>query len=151
MKITVDQIKALRQKTGLGIHDVKNALEEADGDETQALELLKEKGLSVAAKRSDRATAQGVIDCYTHGGRIGAMVEVNCETDFVARNDDFKAFVHDLTLQVASMKPSSVEELLTQDFFKDPSKTIEALLSEQIAKTGENVKINRLSRFELGG
>lgn len=151
MTISVEDIKSLRQKTGLGIHDVKSALEEAKGDETKALEVLKAKGLSVVAKRSDRSTSQGVVDCYIHGGgRIGAMVEVNCETDFVARNDDFKAFAHDLALQIASMNPENVDELLKQEFFKDPSMTIAELLNQVIAKTGENVKISRLARFELG-
>lgn len=150
MTITVEQIKDLRAKTGLGIHDVKKALEESGGDETKAIAWLKEKGLSTAAKKADRATSQGLVDVYTHGGRIGAMVEVNCETDFVARNADFKTFVHDLTLQICSMNPENVDELLKQEFFKDPSKTIQDLLNETIAKIGENIKINRFSRFELG-
>jgi elongation factor Ts len=151
MSISVEQIKRLRAKTGLGIHDVKTALEQANGDEDKAIAWLKEKGLSTVAKKADRTTSQGVIDAYIHGGgRIGAMVEVNCETDFVARNDDFKAFVHDLALQVASMNPESVEELLQQEFFKDPSKTIESYLNEMIARIGENIRIHRIARFELG-
>lgn len=150
MNITVEQIKELRTETGLGIHDVKKALEESGGDKAKALAALKEKGLSVVAKRSDRATSQGVVDVYTHGGRIGAMVEVNCETDFVARNDDFKNFAHDLSLQVASMNPENVDELLKQEFFKDPSKTIQDYVTEMVAKTGENIKISRIARFELG-
>lgn len=151
MSITVDQIKSLRAKTGLGIHDVKKALEESGGDEEKAIAWLKEKGLSTAAKKADRKTSQGLIDTYIHGGgRIGAMVEVNCETDFVARNEDFKAFVHDIALQVASMNPENVEELLKQEFFKDPSKLIEDYLNETIARIGENMRINRISRFELG-
>lgn len=151
MSISVEQIKNLRAKTGLGIHDVKKALEEANGNEEQAIAWLKERGLSTVAKKADRATSQGLVDTYIHGGgRIGAMVEVNCETDFVARNDDFKAFVHDIALQVASMNPENVEELLKQEFFKDPSKTIEVYLNETIARIGENMRINRISRFELG-
>lgn len=151
MAVTVDQIKSLRAKTGAGIHDVKAALEASDGSEEKAIAWLKEKGLSTAAKKADRSTNQGLIETYIHGGgRIGAMVEVNCETDFVARNEDFKAFVHDLALQIAAMKPENVEELLTQEFFKDPSKTIQDLLTETIAKIGENIKINRIARFELG-
>lgn len=150
MAATVEQIKSLRAKTGLGIHDVKKALEESNGDETKAIAWLKEKGLSTVAKKSDRSTNQGLIDVYTHGGRIGAMVEVNCETDFVARNADFKAFVHDLALQVASMNPEDVDELLKQEFFKEPGKTIQDLLNDTITKIGENIKISRFSRFELG-
>jgi elongation factor Ts len=151
MTISVDQIKALRAKTGLGIHEIKSALEEANGDETKAIEVLKKRGLSTAAKKADRATSQGLIDTYVHAGRIGAMVEVNCETDFVARNEDFKAFVHDLALQVASMNPENVDELLGQEFFKDTSKTIQDYLNETIAKIGENIRINRIVRLELGG
>lgn len=150
MTVTVDQIKSLRAKTGLGIHDVKKALEESNGDEAKAIAWLKAKGLSTVAKKSDRATNNGLIDVYTHGGRIGAMVEVSCETDFVARNADFKAFVHDLALQVASMDPENVDELLKQEFFKDPSQTIQDLLHDTITKIGENIKIARFSRFELG-
>jgi len=148
---SVDQIKSLREKTGLGIHDIKTALDEANGSEEQALELLKERGLSIAAKRAERDTSQGLIETYVHGGgRIGAMVEVNCETDFVARNEDFKTFVHEVVLQVASMKPESVEDLLKQEFFRDPSVTIQDLLTQTIAKIGENIRISRISRFELG-
>jgi len=150
MTVTVEQIKNLRAKTGLGINDVKSALEEANGDEAKAIEVLKERGLSTVAKKSSRSTSQGLVDAYVHAGRIGALVEVNCETDFVARNDDFKAFVHDLALQVASMDPENVEDLLKQEFFKDPSKTIQDYLNETIAKIGENIKIARFTRLELG-
>ncbi len=150
MAVTVDQIKSLRAKTGLGINDVKSALEETGGDEAKAIAWLKEKGLSTVAKKADRSTSQGLIDVYAHAGRIGAMVEVNCETDFVARNDDFKAFVHDLALQVASMNPENVDELLKQEFFKDPALTIQDYLHQTITKIGENIRISRISRFELG-
>ncbi|QQG49922.1 MAG: translation elongation factor Ts [Candidatus Berkelbacteria bacterium] len=151
MNITVEQIKSLRAKTGLGIHDVKRALEEAGSDEAKAMALLKDWGLSTVAKKADRATGQGLIETYVHGGgRIGAMVEVNCETDFVARNEDFKKFVREIALQVASMKPENVDELLKQEYFRDPSLTIEQLLNDTIAKIGENMKINRVARFELG-
>ena len=150
MSISVDQIKALRAKTGLGIHDVKQALEHAEGDEAKAVAWLKEKGISTVAKKADRATGQGLIETYIHGGRIAAMVEVNCETDFVARNDDFKKFVKEIAMQVASMNPENVHELLKQDYFRDPSTTIEQLLNDTIAKIGENMKISRFARFELG-
>lgn len=147
----VEQIKSLREKTGLGIHDIKLSLEEANGDETKALEILKAKGLSKVSKRSERATSQGLIDTYIHGGgRIGAMVEVNCETDFVARNDDFKSFVREIALQVASMNPETINELLAQEYFRDSNLTIQDVLTEKIAKIGENIKISRFTRFELG-
>lgn len=150
MTVTVEQIKNLRAKTGLGIHDVKNALEESNGNETKALAWLKEKGLSTIAKKADRATSQGLVESYVHGGRLGALVEVNCETDFVARNDEFKMFVKDIAMQVASMNPENIEGLLKQDYFRDPSKTIQDLLNDTITKIGENIKISRISRFELG-
>jgi len=148
--IPVEQIKSLRAKTGLGIHDVKNALEASDGDETKAIAWLKEKGLSTVAKKADRVTSQGLVEAYVHGGRLGSLVEVNCETDFVARNDEFKAFVKDIAMQVASMNPENVEELLKQDYFRDPSKTIQNLLHDTITKIGENINISHITRYELG-
>ena len=147
---SVELIKKLRAQTGLGMHDIKKALDEANDNEANALALLKEWGLSTVAKKSDRATSQGLVESYVHSGRLGALVEVNCETDFVARNDEFKAFVKDVAMQVASMHPEDVEELLKQDYFRDPSKTVQDLLHETITKIGENVKISRISRFELG-
>lgn len=150
MSVSVEQIKALRAKTGLGIHDVKYALEEANGDETKALEILKAKGLSTVAKKADRSTNQGLIETYVHAGRLGALVEVNCETDFVARNEDFQKFVHDIAIQVASMNPETVDELLDQPFFREQDKTVKELLTETIAKIGENIKIARFVRYELG-
>lgn len=146
----VELIKKLREKTGLGVHDIKRALEESGDNEEKAIALLKEWGLSTVAKKSDRATAQGLIESYVHGGRLGALVEVNCETDFVARNDEFKAFVRDVAMQVASMNPENVEELLKQDYFRDPAKTVQDLLHETITKIGENIRISRIERFELG-
>ena len=148
--ISVEQIKLLRAKTGLGIHDVKNALEASDGDETKAMAWLKEKGLSTIAKKADRATSQGLVEAYVHGGRLGSLVEVNCETDFVARNDEFKAFVKDVAMQVASMNPENIDDLLKQDYFRDPSKTIQNLLHDTITKIGENIKISHITRYELG-
>jgi elongation factor Ts len=150
MSVTVEQIRELRNKTGLGINDVKSALEASDGNEEKAIAWLKEKGLSTVAKKADRSTSQGLIDAYVHSGRIGALVEVSCETDFVARNDDFKTFVHDIALQVASMNPENVDELLKQEFFKDSSLTIQDYLNQTISKIGENIKISRFARLELG-
>lgn len=146
----VELIKRLRVQTGLGMHDIKKALEESGEDETKALALLKEWGLSTVAKKSDRTTSQGLIESYVHGGRLGALVEVNCETDFVARTDEFKQFVRDIAMQVASMNPEDTAALLTQDYFRDPSKTVQDLLHETITKIGENIKISRFIRFELG-
>lgn len=166
MNITTADIKALRDSTGAGIMDSKRALEEAGGDIERAQDILREKGIASAAKKVDRETEQGVIECYIHsGGRIGAMVEVNCETDFVARTEDFKALAHDIAMQVAAMNPRFIAEseipegedvnpqescLLQQPFIKDPGMTIDELIKELIGKLGENIRIRRFSRFSLG-
>lgn len=149
MTIT-EKIQAMREKTGLGILDLKKALEASNGDEAGALEYLKNKGIAIAEKRAERATGQGVVVSYVHAGRIGALLALNCETDFVARTDDFKDLAKDLVMQVASMAPENAEDLLAQDFIKDPSKTIESLITEMIAKTGENIRIGKFSRITLG-
>lgn len=150
--ISVDQIKKLREKTGAGIADVHRALEQSGGDAKAAANLLKSWGIDKAAARADRAVGQGLVETYIHaGGRVGAMVEVNCETDFVARTAEFKNLAHELALQVASMDPTDVDELLHQEYIRDSSRTVEDLLREVIAKTGENIKIKRFVRFELGG
>lgn len=145
----IKQIKKLRQTTGLGFHDIKRALEEAEGNEKKALQLLKEWGLSTVAKKADRAANQGIIAAYVHDGRIGAMVEINCETDFVARNSDFGAFAKEIAMQIASMNPENVTALMKQEYFRDPSMTIDNLLAQTISRIGENIKINRFTRFEL--
>lgn len=166
MTITTADIKALRELTGAGIMDSKRALEEAGGDIERAQDILRQKGIASAAKKSDRETEQGVIESYIHsGGRIGAMVEANCETDFVARTEDFKALAHDIAMQIAAMNPRFIDEseipdgedidpqescLLQQPFIKDPGMTIEELIKELIGKLGENIRIRRFSRFSLG-
>lgn len=140
----------LREQTGLGIMDIKRALEEAGNDESKALALLKERGEAVMAKKAERNAAEGVVETYSHNGRIGVVVEVNCETDFVARNPDFKGFAHDLALQISSMKPTTVDELLEQEYIKDSSKKISEYLTEVTAKMGEKVVVSRFVRFEIG-
>lgn len=146
----LDIIKQLREETGFGVMDVKRALDEADGDASKARDLLKQKSAMIVAKKADRATKNGLIHTYTHLGKIGAMVEVNCETDFVARNDDFKDFVKNLALHIASMNPADIEELLGQSFMLDESMTIRQMLDSLVGKIGENIQIKRFSRFELG-
>lgn len=149
--IDLKTIQALREKTGFGVMDVKRALEEADGDEGKALGLLKERGGQIAAKKADRIQHSGRIEAYVHGdGKIGVLVEVNAETDFVAKNPDFASFVHDVALQIASMKPETVDELLDQPFIKNPSQTIKEILHELVGKIGENLSIRRFVRYELG-
>lgn len=148
--ISAETIKKIREITGAGVMDVKNALDEAQGDEKKALEILKKRGAVIAGKKAERETSQGLIETYTHMGRIGAMIEVNCETDFVAKNPEFKEFVHDLVLQVASLDSDKMDDLLKMDLIKEPGKTVQDLLTEKIAKIGENIVIKRFVRYELG-
>lgn len=150
MAVTTEQIQVLREKTGYGVMDVKRALDEAHGDMQQAEQLLAARGATVAMKKADREANAGRIEAYVHGGKIGVLVEVNSETDFVAKNDDFAQFVHDIALQIASMAPSTIEELLEQPAIKEPSKTIQQLLHELVGKIGENLTIRRFVRYELG-
>ena len=151
MEISVDQIKKLREATGAGIADCRKALVEAKGDEKKAVELLRSWGIDKAAAKADREAGQGLVDTYIHGGgKVGAMVEINCETDFVARTDEFKALVHEVAMQVSAMDPKDVKELLSQAYIRDASKTIEDLVKETIAKLGENIVVKRFMRFELG-
>ena len=151
MVISVDQIKKLRTKTGAGIADVRKALEESIGDEKKAEELLRSWGIDKAAAKADRAVGQGLVETYIHsGGKVGSMVEVGCETDFVARTDEFKNLAHEVAMQVAAMDPKNVEELLKQEYIRDAGKTIDDLVKESIAKLGENIVIKRFMRFELG-
>lgn len=164
--VTVDDVRRLREETGAGVMDAKRALDETGGDFDKARQILRERGIASAAKRSERETNQGVVESYIHGqGRIGALVELNCETDFVARTDAFRALARDVAMQVAAMNPAGLRPedvpadaiggqaanaLLTQPFIKDSGKTIETLIQDVIAQTGENVRVARFARFELG-
>ncbi len=159
----VNTVKELRQKTGAGVMTVKKALDESNGDIGKAEEMLKKQGLANAMKKSGRETSQGVVQSYIHAGnKIGAMVELKCETDFVARTDDFVTLARDLAMQVAAMTPSYIsrddegaseasddEILLSQSFIKDSTVSIEEKVKEMIAKVGENVKISRIIKFDL--
>jgi elongation factor Ts len=166
LDISTEMIKSLREQSGAGIMDCRGALVSCRGDMEKALEVLKEKGLLKAQKKSDRVTSQGLVEAYIHtAGRIGALVEVNCETDFVARTDEFKGLAHCLAMQVAAMDPQYISEkdipkdkeivpaeacLMQQPYIKDPTKTINDIITETIAKTGENIKVSRFIRYELG-
>lgn len=147
----IDKIKDLRESTGAGVMDIKKALDEVGGDVEKASKLLRKQGFNKAEKRSGRETEQGIIDAYVHLGRIGVLVEVNCETDFVARNEDFKNFVHEVALQIAQSSTQDVDSLLEEEYFRNPEQTIDDLLRDIIVKTGENIRIKRFSRFILGG
>ena len=195
-EVTANMIKDLRERTGAGMADCKKALQESDADVEKAIDYLRKKGLAKAAKKAGREATEGAVVSYIHGGgRIGVLVEVNCETDFVARNEDFVAFTKDVAMQIAAMNPTFVRKeevtddvvarerevllakakesgkpepviakmvdgqiskwlkeicLLDQPFVKNPDKTIDQLQQELIAKIGENIKIRRFVRFELG-
>ena len=159
MPSTTEQIKELRELTGAGIMECKRALDEG-GSLEGAQKLLKEWGLATAEKKAGREASQGLIESYVHGGRIGALVEVNCETDFVARTEDFKILVREIAMQVAATNPSRISSqeesndgdvpLLDQPYIRDPGKTVQALINETIAKLRENIVVRRFSRFELG-
>ena len=143
-------LKKLRNETGSSIVDCRIALEESDNDYEKAKAWLKKRGIEKAGKKSDRETSQGLIESYVHGGRVGAMVEITCETDFVARTDDFKKLAHEVAMQVAAMNPETVEDLLKQEYIRDPKSTIGGMVKETIGKLGENIVIKKISRFELG-
>ena len=166
MKIPTDRIKELREQSGAGIMECRNALLEVEGDIKKALQILKQRSLLKAAKKRKRSSFQGLIEAYIHpGGRIGAMVEVNCETDFTARTDEFKELAHHLVMQVAAMSPQFISReevpegadieaqvacLLLQPYIKNPDVSIQDIIDETIAKVGENIKIGRFARFALG-
>lgn len=150
MATNINDVTELREQTGMGLLDIKKALDEAKGDKKKALELLKERGAQIMEKRSDRVAGQGVVEAYVHGGKIGVMVELNCETDFVARSDSFREFAHDLALQISSMAPATVEELLEQPFIKDAKLSMADYLRNVTSKTGEKIAIRRFVRYVLG-
>ena len=150
--ITAAQVKELREKTGAGIMDCKKVLTETDGDMEKAMELLRERGIAKAAKKSDRIAAEGLVECYiSEDGKVGSIVEVNSETDFVAKNAEFKEFVLEVAKQVAIKNPKDVEELLGQDSIQETGKTVKEVLTDKIAKIGENMNIRRFERFETEG
>src|SRR3990167_6247219 len=137
----IELIKKLRQDTGAGIADCRQALGESNGDLKKAKELIKQKGLDKASKKGEREVKTGLVEVYSHGGKIGVLVEVLCETDFVAKTEEFKFLAHELSLQVASMNPSSVEELLKQEYIRDNSMIIDQLIKSVVGKLCENIQV----------
>jgi elongation factor Ts len=166
MKMSIEAVKELRKRTNVGIADCNKALLEVGGDMDKAIELLKQRGIGIAEKKKDAAATEGVIEAYIHHTkRVGALVELNCDTDFVARTAEFKELAHDLAMQITAAAPQflTTEEmppqaetdpqtvcLLNQPFIKDPTKTVQEVITETIAKVGENIKVRRFARFELG-
>ncbi len=167
MPVSAAQVKELRDKTGAGIMASKRALEDADGNLEKAEILLNEKGLASAAKKAGRTTSEGLVVSYIHtGGRVGSMIEINCETDFVARTEDFEGLCRNLAMQIAAMSPRYIDRnsvpddvddvtdeqlLVEQEYIRDSSMKIGDLVKDSIGKLGENIRIRRFSRFELGG
>ena len=150
--ITATQVKELRERTGAGMMDCKKVLTETNGDMERAAELLRERGIAKAAKKADRIAAEGLVDAYvSEDGKVGAVVEVNAETDFVAKNTEFKSFVADVARQVAISNPSNVEELLDEKSIAEPDKTVKEVLTNKIATIGENMSIRRFVRMESTG
>jgi len=166
IEITTSSIKELRSQSSAGIMECRKALLEAQGDIEKALQVLKEQSLFKAEKKTKRTTSEGSVDAYIHpGGRIGAMIELNCESDFVTRTDEFKELIHCLAMQIAAMSPKFISEeeipegddvdphtacLLLQPYIKDPDRNVQDIIVENIAKVGENIKVSRFARFELG-
>jgi len=147
--ITTQQIKELREKTGLSVMSCKKALESANGDINKAMEILREEGVLVAEKKAERALKAGIIEAYVHSTKtVGSLVEIRCETDFVARNEEFKNFSHDIAMHIAASNPKDTDEFLAQPFIKNPEITINDYLKEKIQKFGENIEISRFVRFE---
>ena len=166
MGISTEAIKEVRTRTSVGILECKDALLKADGSVDKAVEILRGRGLAIAEKKLERVTTEGMIEAYIHHtGQVGALVEVNCETDFVAHTSEFRELAHNLAMQVAATSPQFItaEEtpteanldpqavcLLLQPFIKEPSKTVQEVIAEAVAKVGENIKESRFTRFELG-
>lgn len=166
MKIPVEAVKELRNKTNAGILDCNKALLEVGGDMEKAIEILKQRGLAIAEKKKDMAAGEGVIAAYVHHTkRIGALVELNCQTDFAARTDQFEELAHDLAMQVAAAAPEYISSeqipleaeadpqvvcLLDQPFIREPGKTVQQVIAEAVAEVGENIRVRRFARFELG-
>ena len=148
--ISADKVKKLREKTGSSMMECKKALSEADGDETKALKILQEKGRVTAMKKSERKADEGIIEAYIHSNKkIGVLLKLKCETDFVARNQEFRDLAHEIAMHIAGMGSSDVKSLLAEPFVKNPEITIKDLIDEKIAKLGENIQIGEFIRYEL--
>jgi elongation factor Ts len=149
-KISIDQIKKLREQTGASIAYCQKALEKSGGDADKALDYLRKKGAEIAKKRQDKEVSQGIIEAYIHvNKKVGVLIELNCETDFVAKGEDFKNLAHDLAMHIAAMNPKNNTELLKQAFIKDEKITVKEFIEEVVVKLGENVQIRRFQRYEI--
>ncbi len=149
--IDLQLLKKLRSETSASVSDCRRALDESEGDYKKALGWLKKRSAAIAEKKSDRTTDQGIVEAYIHaGGKVGVLVEILCETDFVARTDEFKHLAREIGMQVAAMKPESVEGLLKQEYIRDGSLKISDLVKGSIGKLGENITVKKFTRFAIG-
>lgn len=149
--IDLQALKKLRLETSASVSDCRRALEESEGDYKKALAWLKKRALAIAEKKSDRTTGQGIIEAYIHaGGKVGVLVELLCETDFVARTDEFKQLAKEIGMQIAAMNPENVDSLLKQEYIRDASQTMQELVKGVIGKLGENITVKRFQRFAIG-
>lgn len=147
--IKADDVQKLREATGAGVMECKKALEDANGDFEKAASLIKERGLIKAETKKERATRSGVIESYVHNDRVGVLLEIHSETDFVARSDTFKELAHNISMQIAAMNPENVEALLAQNYIKDEKSNIRELIKGTIAKVGENIEVSKFIRYEI--
>lgn len=147
--VSIEKVKQLRDQTGISLGACKKALEEASDDLDKALEILRSRDAEVAAKKKDRDTGEGLVVSYIHGQKAGVLLDIRSETDFVAKSDGFKELARDVAMQIAAMDPESVEELLSQSHIKDESKTIEEVINSRVAEFGENIKVERFTRYEI--
>ena len=145
----VNDIQRLREETGAGVMECKKAFQDADSDYAKAVSFIRERGLLKAEKRAHRATGAGLLEAYVHNGRVGVLVDLRAETDFVANSEPFRNLAHDLTLQISAMNPGDVAELLTQPYIKDASQTVDQVIKGVIAQVGENIRVERFTRYEL--
>jgi elongation factor Ts len=148
--VDLDQVKELREQTQAGIQDCRKALQKAEGDMDKAKEWLAEKGEKIAAKKADRETKEGLVEAYIHkNGRVGVLLQLGCETDFVARNDEFKQLAHELAMQIAAMDPEDIDDLLAQRYIRNPKQKVSEIIKSVIAKIGENIQIEKFERYEI--
>jgi elongation factor Ts len=150
MNVSLDLLKKLRIETSAGVSDCRKALEDSDGNIEKAKKLLLERGMEKASKKEGKETHEGVIESYVHVGKVGVLVHLRCETDFVARTDEFKQLAHEICMQVAAMNPKTTEELLKSPYIRDSSLTIEALIKLNVSKLGENITVSTYSRIAIG-
>ncbi len=147
--MNANEVQKLREQSGAGIMDCKRALEEAGGDFDKALKIIEKSGISKAEKKSSRATSAGLLHSYIHSGRIGVLLDIRCETDFVAKTDNFQTLAHELAMHIAAMAPESVDALLNQEYVRNSSQKIDELVKKSITQLGENIKVERFCRYEL--